>query len=85
MLETIRKMSAAELKRKKHDLIAWINMLSDERLIEFLDSLKTSGSTEDWWTNLSDNQRSVINSGMKDIDAGRVMTSDQFWKNLKSE
>jgi len=78
-------MSAAELKRKKLDLIAWINMLSDERLIEFLDSLKTSGSTDDWWTNLSDNQRSVINNGMKDIDEGRVMTSDQFWKNLKSE
>lgn len=78
-------MSAAELNRKKLDLIAWINMLSDERLIEFLDSLKTSGSTDDWWTNLSENQRSVINSGMKDIDEGRVMTSDQFWKNLKSE
>lgn len=78
-------MSAAELKRKKLDLIAWINMLSDERLIEFLDSLKTSGSTEDWWTNLSENQRSVINNGIKDIDEGRVMTSDQFWKNLKSE
>jgi len=78
-------MSAAELKRKKLDLIAWINMLSDERLIEFLDSLKTSGSTEDWWTNLSENQRSVINRGIKDIDEGRVMTSDQFWKNLKSE
>lgn len=78
-------MSSAELKRKKLDLIAWINMLSDERLIEFLDRLKTSGSTEDWWTNLSDNQRSVINRGIKDIDEGRVMTSDQFWKNLKGE
>jgi hypothetical protein len=78
-------MSSAELKRKKLDLIAWIKMLSDEHLIEFLDRIKSSGSKDDWWANLSENQQSVINIGIKDIDEGRVMTSDQFWKNLKSE
>jgi hypothetical protein len=35
-------MSIAELNKKKLDLIAWINRLSDENIIEFLDGLKES-------------------------------------------
>lgn len=39
-------MSTAELNKKKLDLIAWINRLSDENVIEFLEGLKKSESNE---------------------------------------
>ena len=35
-------MSRAELNKKKLDLIAWINRLSDENSVEFLEGVKKS-------------------------------------------
>lgn len=49
-------MSTAELNKKKLELIAWINRLSDENTIEFLEGLKMSKSKVDWWDGLSTNQ-----------------------------
>jgi len=77
-------MSTAELNKKKLDLIAWINRLSDERVIEFLDALKASDTSADWWDDLSISQKQSIKSGMKDIETGNVLPSAQFWNALKN-
>jgi hypothetical protein len=77
-------MSTAELNQKKLDLIAWINRLSDENVIEFLDGLKRSKSKEDWWDELSENQQKMLQNGIEDIDTGNVISSAQFWKELKN-
>ena len=77
-------MSTAELNQKKLDLIAWINRLSDENVIEFLDGLKRSKSKEDWWYELSENQQKMLQNGIEDIDTGNVISSAQFWKELKN-
>jgi len=53
-------MSSAELNRKKLDLIAWIVQLSDERMIELLESIKASHSTDDRLAKLSEYQKQVI-------------------------
>lgn len=78
-------MSTAELNRKKLDLIAWINKLSDENVINFLEGLKKSKSKEDWWNELSENQKQMIQNGINDIENGNVISSNQFWKELKNE
>lgn len=77
-------MSTAELNQKKLDLIAWINRLSDEHVIEFLDGLKASETSADWWDGLSITQQQMIESGMKDIETGNVLSSSQFWNALKN-
>lgn len=77
-------MSTAELNKTKLDLIAWINRLSDENVIEFLDGLKKSKSKEDWWDELSENQQKMLQNGIDDIETGNVISSIQFWKELKN-
>jgi len=77
-------MSTAELNKKKLDLIAWINRLSDENIIEFLDGLKKSKSKNDWWEELSENQQKMLQNGLDDIENGNVISSTQFWKELKN-
>jgi hypothetical protein len=77
-------MSTAELNKKKLDLIAWINKLSDENIIEFLDGLKRSKSKDDWWDGLSENQQKLLQNGIDDIENGNVISSTQFWEALKN-
>ncbi len=77
-------MSTAELNKKKLDLIAWINKLSDENIIEFLDGLKRSKSKDDWWDELSEKQQKMIQSGIDDIETGTVISSTQFWNEMKN-
>jgi hypothetical protein len=77
-------MSTAELNQTKLDLIAWINRLSDENMIAFLDGLKRSKSTGDWWDELSENQQKKVRNGLDDIESGKVMSSAQFWEELKN-
>ena len=53
-------MSDAELNRKKLELIAWIVQLSDERMIELLESIKALQSTDDRLAKFSENQKRVV-------------------------
>ena len=77
-------MSTTDLNKKKLDLIAWINQLSDKNTIEFLDNLKRATSKDDWWDELSDNEQIKLQNGMNDIKKGNVISSAQFWKELKT-
>lgn len=80
----IKEMSTAELNKKKLELIAWINRLSDENIIEFLDSLKSSEANEDWWDELSTSQKQLVEKGIADIERGNVISSSHFWNKLKN-
>lgn len=78
-------MSTAELNRKKLDLIAWINNLTDEHLIDILDDLKKSKTKkDDWWNELSEIQKKIVENGLKDIEQGDLISSSEFWNKLKS-
>jgi hypothetical protein len=77
-------MSTTDLNKKKLDLIAWINQLSDKNTIEFLDNLKRATSKDDWWDELSDNEQIKLQNGMNDIKKGNVISTAQFWKELKN-
>lgn len=68
----------------KLDLIAWINRLSDENLIELLNGLKKSKSKIDWWDDLTENQQRIVNEGIEDIKKGNSISSKQFWSELEN-
>ena len=65
-------------------MIAWINRLSDETIIEFLDGLKKSKSKDDWWEELTEEQQTLIQVGIDDVENGNVFSSRDFWKALKN-
>ena len=77
-------MSTAEVNGIKLNLISWINQLSDKDVISFLDGLRLSRASEDWWNELSEAQQKQILLGIKDADKGNVMKSKDFWKKLKN-
>jgi hypothetical protein len=76
-------MSIAEVKETKSNLIAWISQLSDSKMLVFLDGLRNAKPDHDWWDDLSDTQKQEINEGIADAEAGRVITSEEFWSRLK--
>jgi hypothetical protein len=80
----MEEMQRSELNKKKLDLIDWINQLSDKNTIELLDNLKSATSKDDWWDELSDNEQKKLQNGMNDIKKGNVISSAQFWKELKN-
>lgn len=58
----------------KIELIEWISKLEDEEIINYLKVYKDSNvSCNDWWNNLTDEQKSEIEQGLKDVDEGRVI------------
>lgn len=77
-------MSTAELNEIKLDLINWINKLSDDDLILFLEGLRISTKKKDWWKDLSDSDKKQILAGIKDADEGKVMDSKTFWESLQN-
>ena len=77
-------MSAAEIKGIKHNLVDWINHLSDVELISFLDGIRISRVKKDWWDELSDAQKSKVLAGLKDADKGNLFSSKVFWDKLKN-
>jgi hypothetical protein len=77
-------MSVAEIEETKSNLIAWIEGLSDINMLNALDSLRNSNTNGDWWDDLTDAQKQHINEGIDDEENGRVISSAEFWKNLKN-
>lgn len=61
----------------KLELIEWLTKLEDDNTIQFLKIIKDTDSNEDWWDELSDEQRQGIQRGMKDIEKGRVVPHDE--------
>ncbi|MEB0261077.1 hypothetical protein [Mucilaginibacter sp. 10I4] len=76
-------MSIAEIKQAKLGLIAWIEQLSDSKMLAFLESLKDSKSETGWWDTLTPDQIRHIDEGIADADSGRIISSDAMWKKLK--
>ncbi len=62
----------------KLELIEWLTKLEDDETIQYLKVVKDSKSTEhDWWEDLSENEKRGIERGLKDIEAGRVVSHEE--------
>lgn len=61
----------------KLELIEWLAKLEDEETIGYLKLVKDADVLhEDWRLDLTDEQKSGIASGLKDVDEGKVTTHD---------
>lgn len=61
----------------KMELIEWVTKLEDVNTIQFLKIIKDTGSNDDWWDELSDEQRQGIQRGLKDVEVGRVIPHEE--------
>ncbi len=69
------------IKAIKLELIEWLSNLQDSETIEYLKFVKDSDSKEnDWWHDLSNEDKAGIERGLADADAGRVVSQEEVKK-----
>lgn len=75
-------MKAAEYNSTRQELIQWINSLNDTSLLNLLNSIRMSRKKDDkdWWEGLSISEKENIDLGIKDLNEGRTISSEDFWK-----
>ena len=57
----------------KLELIQWLTKLEDDETLNYLKVVKDSNEQhQEWWHDLSEEQKSGITRGLKDVDEGRV-------------
>jgi len=57
----------------KLELIQWLSKLEDDDTLDYLKIVKDSLNNDaDWWHELSVDQKSGVERGLKDIDEGRI-------------
>lgn len=62
----------------KLELIQWLTKLEDSETLDYLKIVMDSRETRsDWWHDLTDDQKSGIERGLADIDAGRVHSHEE--------
>jgi len=61
----------------KLELIEWLTKLDNNDTFEYLKIIKDTDSSDDWWNELSTEQRKGIERGLKDIDDGRVVPHEE--------
>lgn len=65
----------------KLELIECLAKLEDAQTIEYLKIVKVSKSkNQDWWDDLTNEQKRGIERGIKDIDDGRIIPHDEVIK-----
>lgn len=45
---------------------------------------KEPSNNQDFWDDLTEDQQSDINEGLRDAENGRVISSEEFWHLLKN-
>jgi hypothetical protein len=57
----------------KLELIEWLTKLNDNETLDFLKVVKKSREdNQDWWHELTNDQKESIERGLRDIDLGNV-------------
>lgn len=69
------------LETIKLELIEWLTKLNDIETLNYLKVVKESRSgNQDWWNDLTEQQRLGIQRGLKDIDEGRIVSQSDVKK-----
>lgn len=77
-------MSVAEIKETKKNLKAWIDDLSDTNILSMLEGVRTLNESKSFRNDLTPYEQENINAGLEDIKNGQVISSEEFWAQLKN-
>jgi hypothetical protein len=65
---------------QKLDLIHWITELQDSTMLDTLEVIKNQSAQEDWWNSISVAEKTSIEKGLSDIQAGRTVSHSEVKK-----
>ena len=66
------------LEAIKLELIEWLAKLEDNDTINYLKIVKDSKTSKnDWWDDLTEEQKQGIQRGLKDIEEGRIVSHEE--------
>jgi predicted transcriptional regulator len=60
------------VEKEKLEIIKWVTGLKDNTAIERLKMLKEKPKKQDWWEEITDEEKAAIDKGLEDIKAGRI-------------
>jgi len=64
----------------KYEIIEWVTKTNDNSLLKALKSIKDANmATNDWFENLTKEEKESINRGISNHEKGEVLTSKEFW------
>jgi hypothetical protein len=80
-------MSTTNYNLIREELLKWVQTLNDSKLLNLLNSIKLSASqsNKDWWNELNEDQQQDISMGLKDLAEDRIISSKEFWKQLRTD
>ncbi len=61
-----------QIQNKKLELIQWLSTIEDLRVLEKISELITRERQKDWWNEISEEEKAVIEKGIVDADAGKL-------------
>ncbi|MEO5572047.1 MAG: hypothetical protein ABIT08_05415 [Bacteroidia bacterium] len=64
----------------KLELIEWLTALEDKQILQSLFFYKNIQKKTDWWDDLTKEQLHEIEKGIKDIKAGKTVSSSVVWQ-----
>jgi hypothetical protein len=65
------------IETEKLDLIGWITGLQDETAIEKIKMIKEFPNQNDWWDEISEEEKLAIEKGLDDIKNQRIIPHEQ--------
>ena len=71
-----------DIKATKIDIIHWLTELQD---IDVLNQLKVIKGGEDWWNEISADERLVIDEGLAELDQGQGIPHKEVIKKVQQK
>ena len=68
------------IESAKRELIEWIATLKDDSIIVRIKMLKEHQHEEDWWNEITEEEKASIEKGLEDVKAGRVTPHSEVKK-----
>ncbi len=69
---------------EKYKLVEWLIGLKDEAVISKLKKIKNDHVMHsDWVSEISENEKLLIEAGLKDLEEGKTYTHEQVLKEIK--
>ena len=72
-----------DIQLEKYKLMEWLVSLKDETIISKLKTIKNNiSASSDWADDISETEKLLIESGLKDIENGNTFTHEQVMKEI---
>lgn len=72
-------VQGSNIHERKLELIQWISTIDDDAVIDQIDQVR-EGSTNDWWDEISADEKEMVLKGIAAADAGDLIPHSEVLK-----